>query len=83
MRRSPMRPEIGARNSVKCEIELGLPNQCFIGQNDCLGSALGLLALFEGLLGDGLIAHKLLAANKIGFCEGEIGPLLRERCARA
>ena len=43
-----------------------------------LRHALGLLALVEGLLGDGLVVHQLLAAGEIGLGEGEIGARLRE-----
>ena len=43
-----------------------------------LGDALGLGALVESLLGDGLVAEQLLAALQIGFGEGEIGARLRQ-----
>ena len=42
----------------------------------------GLRALLEGLLGDGLVAHQLLAARRVGFGEGQIGLRLRQIGAR-
>ena len=43
---------------------------------------IGLRALLEGLVGDGLVAHQLLAAREIGFGEGEIRFRLRQIGAR-
>ena len=43
---------------------------------------IGLRALLEGLLGDGLVAHQLLAAREIGLGKGQIGFGLRQIGAR-
>ena len=81
-RRSPMRPLIGARNSVNSRSSSAWRSSASAPLTDGLRVAIGLRALLEGLLGDGLFLHQLLAAREIGLGEGQIGFRLRQRGAR-
>ena len=51
---------------------------CFLRLNRGFRDPLGLGALVEGLLGDRLIAHQLLAAGEVRFREREIRLRLRQ-----
>jgi hypothetical protein len=78
-RRSPMRPSTGARSSeysLRSSSAEWTIASC--AATEASATRLGLLALIEGLLGDGLVVEKLLAAREIGFGEGEVGARLRE-----
>ena len=77
-----MRPLIGACNSVIFEIELGLPHRRLIGADGGLRVAVGLRALLESLVGDGLVAHQLLAAVEVGLGVDQVGFGLLEIGAR-
>ncbi len=68
------------------EIELGLAHRGLARQHRGFGVALGLGALLEDLLGDGPLAHQLLAAREVAFRIdqvrfrlGEVGARLLER----
>ena len=60
------------------EVERGLANRRLLRGDRGFGDALGLGALVEGLLGDGLVAHELRGAREIGLGKGEVGPRLRQ-----
>ena len=77
-RRSPMRPETGARSSVNSRSSVGLAHGRLLRRDVGLGHALGLRALIEGLLRDGTAAHQALPALQIGLGVGEIGAGLGE-----
>ena len=77
-----MRPVDRRAQLGELEVELGLPHRRLLRRDRRLGDALGLRALVEGLLGDGLVAHELLAAREIGLGEGEVGSRLRQIGAR-
>ena len=60
-RRSPMRPDTGARSSVNSRSSAAWRTAASCAFTDGLGDALGLRALIEGLLGDDGAAHQALA----------------------
>jgi hypothetical protein len=61
------RPQLG-----ELQIELGLAHRRLVRQDRRFGVALGLRALLEHLIADGLVAHELLAARVIGFGEDQV-----------
>ena len=77
-RRSPIRPETGARSSVNSRSRLAWRTAASCAATDGLGHPLGLRALVEGLLRDGAAAHQALPALQIGFGVSEIGAGLCE-----
>ena len=64
------------------QIEFGLTHGRLVVAHRGLGVAEGLRALLEGLVGDGLVTHQLLAARIVGLGEGHIGLRLHEIGAR-
>ena len=64
------------------QVELGLAHRRLVVADRGLGVAERLRALLEGLIGDGLVAHELLAARVVGFGKGEIGLRLHQIGAR-
>ena len=56
------------------EIKRGLTKHGLVRRHGGLRIAKHLRALLEYLLADGALAHQLLAAGKISFGKGEIGP---------
>ena len=77
-RRSPMRPETGARSSVNSRSSAACSHGGLLRRDCRLRHPLGLRALVEGLLGDHRADGKTLTACEIAFRECEIGPRLRE-----
>ena len=59
-RRSPMRPVTGARSSVNSRSSSAWRTAASLAATEASRVALGLRALIEDLLGDGLVAHQLL-----------------------
>src|SRR6185369_3756614 len=72
-----LRPEFG-----ELEIELGLADRRLGVAHRGLRVAIGLRALLEGLLGNGLVAHELLAAREVRFGIGEVRARLHQAGAR-
>ena len=81
-RRSPMRPSIGARNSVNSRSSSACRTAASVSVTAACALRVGLRALLEDLFGDGLFLHQLLAAREIGFGESQIGFGLRQIGAR-
>ncbi len=63
-------------------IKFRLPHGCLVCAHRRFGIAERLSALLEGLIGDGLVAYKLLSARVVGLREGEIGLRLHQIGAR-
>src|SRR6185312_17343351 len=54
-------------------IQLGLADRRLVGADGSQRITVGLRALLESLVGDGLVAHELLAAVEVGFRECDVG----------
>ena len=83
-RHAPVADAAGHRRAQfgELQVELGLPHRRLVGLHRRLGVALGLRALLEHLLGDGLVAQQLLAARMVGLGEDEVRARQREIGAR-
>ena len=73
-RHAPVADAAGHRRAQfgELQVELGLAHRRLVRRHRRLGVALGLRALLEHLLGDGLVAHELLAAREVGLGIGQV-----------
>ena len=72
-RRSPMRPDTGARSSVNSRSSSACRTAASCAVTLASRDALGLRALLEGLLRYDIAAEQVLSARQIGFGERQIG----------
>ncbi len=72
-RRSPMRPDTGARSSVNSRSSSACRTAASCAETLASRDALGLRALLERLLRDDIAAEQVLSARQVGLGERQIG----------